>query len=63
MARTLDNIILALEELAESGDPEQAHYEADCLLIEALESMEDTTGYGRFDEIRDAFQQVPKWYA
>lgn len=53
-----DAVLARLRELAAAtedydGDPEDAHMEADKLLLDLIED----------DEIRTAFNQIQKWYA
>lgn len=50
---TLDELILALYELRDNTDTEEAHGLADDLLLKYI-ANEAVTG---------AFNQVPKWYA
>ena len=45
-----------LKELEHSGDPEYAHGEADDVLCDILK-------YLGFEEIVEAYDKVPKWYA
>lgn len=45
-----------LKELQESGDEEYAHGEADDILCDILK-------YLGFEEIVEAYDKVPKWYA
>lgn len=45
-----------LKECGKSSDPEVAHLKADDVLTELLESL----GY---QDVVDAYEQVPKWYA
>lgn len=50
---TKDELLTQLRLLEQSGDPEAAHCTADNLLLEYLAD----------DEIKVAFENVPKWYS
>lgn len=50
-------ILAQMKELADCGDYEIAHSQADDLLLEALRHV------GGFDELIEAWENVPKWYA
>ncbi len=57
LRRRHQGVIDALEELQKpDGDVEHQHGEADGLVIKFIRSL----GY---DDIADAWQKVPKWYA
>ena len=45
-----------LRDLQESGDTEQAHYEADDVLLDIL----DKTG---FSQVVEEYNEILKWYA
>lgn len=48
----IDDAVRRLEELAEIGGPEYAHVKADEILLEFVP-----------EEVADAYESVPKWYA
>lgn len=52
----LENYLAKLKEYAESDDPEDAHCGADRVLCEIVSKL----GY---QEIINAWKEVPKWYA
>lgn len=58
--RSLSEIATQLEALADPGDFEDAHMEADDLLIEAIKRVASPSDAKR---IAAAFDAVPKWYA
>lgn len=57
LRRRHQNVVEALEELQNpNGDAEYQHGQADVIVIQFIRSL----GY---DDIADAWQKVPKWYA
>ena len=56
MKKELSDVIVARLESMQRDDPEGAHGEADKLLIVLIRSL----GY---NEVADAWERVPKWYA
>lgn len=60
MARPLLDIIAALEDLSPPQDPESTHIEADRLLLEAIDRLAPEV---EAERIREAWRNVPKWYA
>jgi hypothetical protein len=61
--RSLYDITQDLVALADSGDIEAAHGRADDLLVEAIRAKAVATDYKRVEELIDAYENVPKWYA
>ena len=52
----IDEALRKMEKLAEDGDYEDAHYDADRILCEVLEELGQK-------ELVDAWVKVGKWYA
>lgn len=50
---TRDELIQKLETLIGASDVEQAHYDADALLLKYINDA----------DIAEAFSNIPKWYA
>ena len=48
-----DALLAKLRDLAESGDPEIAHYDADCALLDYIGDS----------EIAKAYEAIQRWYA
>lgn len=53
----MKSYLARMEELRDGhSDPETAHYEADCILLEIVRAFE-------YEDVADAFDQIKKWYA
>lgn len=51
-----DTYVIRMKKIAQSNDPETAHFAADVLLTELLEELD-------CKEIVNAYSDVEKWYA
>jgi hypothetical protein len=64
--RTVEEIVTEMEKLVpiSKGDREQVHYEADQLLVEAIENMfEQVTSRSTITDLITSYKAVRKWYA
>jgi hypothetical protein len=58
---TRDEALRRLGEMADSGDPEMAHSEADEILLTLISQVE--RAFFGDEQIAEAFHAIPKWYA
>lgn len=64
--KTLDGILIGMQEQTTNGDYEMAHYRADYYLTELIELMSRSLPFGERSKvlaILEAYDKVGKWYA
>lgn len=64
--KTLDGILIGMQEQTTSGDWEMAHYKADDYLKELVELLSRTLTIeerSKVQAILEAYEEVGKWYA
>lgn len=60
----LTSLVESMREAQQNGDIEDAHWNADQCLLDAVEMLADFCGLGEQGKtLLDTYAEVPKWYA